>query len=252
MRRRQFIATAAGMVALGPIAVPAQQSKLPVIGFLGGFNPSVNAEIELELAAFRRGLGEIGYVEGQNVLIESTRRAEGHLDRLPALAADLVRRNVDVIVTLGGDPASFAARNATSTIPIVFHSASDPVAAGLVSSLARPGGNLTGVSMLWVELMPKLLELLLGLVPQGRVIGLLVQPESPDTKRIIGAVRTAVRIKRVQIINLKVSVRSELEGAFETLRRMKAGGLMLPQSAFRAEIAALALRHGVPTIALQR
>ena len=151
---------------------------MPVIGVLGGFAPSASAQIALELAAFRKGLAETGYVEGRNVTIDYTRAAEGHSDRLPALAADLVSRKVDVIVTQGGDPASFAAKAATSTIPIVFHSSSDPVAAGLVSSLARPGGNLTGVAMLWIDLMPKLLELLLELVPQVRVMALLVNPDS--------------------------------------------------------------------------
>ena len=134
----------------------------------------MNAPID-GAAAFRQGLSETGYVEGQNVVIEY-RRAEGHLDRLPALAADLVARKVDVIVTQGGDASSLAAKNATSTIPILFHTASDPVAIGLVTSFARPGGNLTGVSLMFAELMPKLLELLLELVPQARVIALLVQP----------------------------------------------------------------------------
>jgi ABC-type uncharacterized transport system substrate-binding protein len=242
MRRRKLLTLLASVAALRPLAAAAQRQKaMPVIGFLGGFNPSMNAEIELELAAFREGLGEIGYVEWQNVLVEYTRRAEGHLDRLPALAADLVRRNVDVIVTQGGDPALFAAKAATSTIPIVFHSSSDPVAAGMVSSLARPGGNLTGVSMLSVDLMPKLLELLLELVPQAKVIALLVRPDSPDTERIIGAVQTAVRTRPVEIINLRVRVKSELDGAFSTLRRMHSDGLMLPQFAFRAEIARIGI-----------
>ena len=178
--------------------------------------------------------------------------AAGHFDRLPALAADLVSRKVDVIVTQGGDPASFAAKAATSTIPIIFHSSSDPVAVGLVQSLARPGGNLTGVAMLWIDLMPKLLELLLELVPRGRVMALLVNPDSADAERFIGAVEAAARAKRVEIISLKVRAKSELDGAFETLLRMNANGLVLSQSAFRSEIAALALRHGVPAIALQR
>jgi len=202
MRRRDLLALAAA--ALLPINAVAQQKTIPVIGFLGGFNPDASAEIELELAAFRNGLGEAGYVEGQNVAIEYTRAAEGHLDRLPALAADLVKRKVDVIVTQDGDPASFAAKNATSTIPIVFHSSSDPVATGLVSSLSRPGGNLTGVAELWVELIPKLLELLLTLVPQARVMALQVNPDSPVAERFVAAVQAAGRAKQLEIISLSI------------------------------------------------
>jgi putative ABC transport system substrate-binding protein len=253
MRRRKLLTLLASVAALRPQAAAAQRQKaMPVIGILGGFNPSASAQIESELAAFRKGLGETGYVEGRNVTIEYTRAAAGHFDRLPALAADLVSRKVDVIVTQGGDPASFAAKAATSTIPIIFHSSSDPVAVGLVQSLARPGGNLTGVAMLWGELTPKLLELLLELVPQGRMMALLVDPDSPDAQRFIDAGQAAARAKRVAIISLKVRAKSELDGAFGTLRRMNANGLVLPQSAFRSEIAALALRHGVPAIALQR
>lgn len=253
MRRRKLLALLAGVAALRPLAAArAQQKPMPVIGFLGGFSPSVNAEIELELAAFRKGLGETGYVEGQNVVIEYTRRAEGHLDRLPALAADLVNRKVDVIVTQGGDAAAFAAKNATSTTPIVFHSGSDPVAAGLVRSLARPGGNLTGVALQWVELMPKLLELLLELIPQSRVIGLLVNPDMAQSAPMIDAVQAAARAKRVEIVSLKVRTKSEIEGAFATLLQLKPDGLVLPQSGFRHQIAALTLRHRIPTIALQR
>jgi putative ABC transport system substrate-binding protein len=253
MRRRKLLTLLASVAALRPLAAAAQRQKaMPVIGILGGFNPSASAQIESELAAFRKGLAEIGYVEGRNVTIEYTRAAEGHFDRLPALAADLVSRKVDVIVTQGGDPASFAAKAATSTIPIVFHSSSDPVAVGLVQSLARPGGNLTGVAMLQVELTPKLLELLLELVPQGRVMALLANPDSPDAQRFIDAGQAAARAKQVEIIGLKVRAKSELDDAFETLHRINADGLVLTQSAFRSEIAALALRHGVPAIALQR
>src|SRR5271170_5797980 len=146
MKRRELLFILGGALGV-PRTLRAQQKALPVIGFLGGFAPSSNAQIELELAAFRQGLSETGYVEGQNVAIEYW-RAEGHLDRLPALAAELANRKLDVIVTQGGDPSSLAAKNATSTIPIVFHSFSDPVAIGLVASLAWPGGNLTGVNMM--------------------------------------------------------------------------------------------------------
>jgi putative ABC transport system substrate-binding protein len=251
MNRRQFIVAIGSAASTWPLVVRAQQKEVPVIGVLGGFSPAVIAQIELELAAFRQGLSETGYVDGQNVAIEY-RRAEGHLDRLPALAADLVARKVDVIVTQGGDAASLAAKNATSTIPIVFHSASDPVAVGLVASLARPGGNLTGVSFLSVELVPKLLELLLELLPQARVIALLVNPDIPYTERMIELVQEAARAKRVDLRILKARTESEIDGAFATLVEVQADGLVLGPISFRRQIAALASRHAVPTIAGQR
>jgi putative tryptophan/tyrosine transport system substrate-binding protein len=205
----------------------------------------------LEQAAFRQGLSETGYVEGQNVVIEY-RRGEGHLDRLPALAADLVARKVNVIVTQGGDAASLAAKNATSTIPILFHTVSDPVAIGLVTSLARPGGNLTGVSLMFAELMPKLLEQLLELVPRAGVIALLVNPDEPSTERIIGQMQEAVRAKRVELRVLKARTESEIDAAFATLVQARADGLVLGPVGFRPQIVALALRHAVPAIAPQR
>jgi putative ABC transport system substrate-binding protein len=251
VRRRELLALIAGAAALPPFGVSAQQKPMPVIGFLGGFQPSMKALIELELAAFRQGLSETGYFDGQNVAIEY-RRAEGHLDRLPALAADLVARKVDVIVTEGGDASSLAAKNATSTIPVVFHTQSDPVAIGLVASLARPGGNLTGVSQMQAELMPKLLELLLELVPQARVIALLVNPDVPYTERIIGHMPEAARAKRVDLRVLKARTESEIDGAFATLVELQANGLVLGPIGFRPQIAALALRHAVPAIGFAR
>jgi putative tryptophan/tyrosine transport system substrate-binding protein len=251
MRRRDFLILTAGMIGGRTTAPRAQQKPIPVIGILGGFLPSMNTQIELELAAFRRGLSETGYVEGQNVTIEY-RRAEGHLDRLPALAADLVTRKVNVIVTQGGDAASLAAKNATSTIPIVFNTSTDPVATGLVTSFARPGGNLTGVSLMGAELIPKLLELLLELVPQARVIALLVNPDVPFTERIIGDVQEAARAKRVDLRVLKARTESEIDAAFATLVELPADGLVLGPIGFRPQIAALASRHAVPAIALQR
>ena len=182
----------------------------------------------------------------------NTAGREGHFDRLPALAADLVARKVDVIVTQGGDASSLAAKNATSTIPIVFHTSTDPVATGLVASLARPGGNLTGVSMMRAELMPKLLELLLELVPQARVIALLVNPDDPYTERIIGHMQEAARAKRVDLRVLKARTESEIDGAFATLVELQADGLVLGPIGFRPQIAALASRHAVPAIALPR
>jgi putative ABC transport system substrate-binding protein len=250
MNRRGLLSLIGGASLLSVTGYP-QQKLMPVIGFLGAFNPSMSAQIELEQAAFRQGLGETGYIEGQNVMIEY-RRGDGDVTRLPALAADLVARKVDVIVTQGADASSLAAKNATSTIPILFHTANDPVATGLVTSLARPGGNLTGVNLMSAELIPKLLELLLELIPGGKVIALLVQPDEPVTERIIDDMQELVRAKRVDLHVLKARAASEIDAAFMTLVQMRAAGLVLGPIAFRPQIAALALHHGVPAIALQR
>jgi putative tryptophan/tyrosine transport system substrate-binding protein len=180
MRRRAFstlLGGAATASTVWPFAARAQQKATPVIGYLSISTPGPSAP---SVAALRQGLSETGYVEGQNLTIEYG-WAEGHYDRLPALAADLVGRKVDLIVAAGGSPAAHAAKGATSTIPIVFASSDDPVAAGLVTSLARPGGNLTGVSALAFELNAKRFELLSELVPQARVIALLVNPNLPTT-----------------------------------------------------------------------
>jgi putative ABC transport system substrate-binding protein len=193
MRRRDFVILLAGAMGGWPSAVRAQQKAMPVIGYLGTGSSDPTAPL---VAAFRQGLSETGYVEGQNVAIEY-RGAEGHYDRLPALAADLVGRNVDVIVSTGGSPTALAAKSATSTIPIVFRSGADPVELGLVASLARPGGNLTGVSMLIDELTPKRLELLSELVPQAGVIALLVNPNNTNAEDVIRYAQEAARAKGV-------------------------------------------------------
>jgi ABC-type uncharacterized transport system substrate-binding protein len=242
MRRRDFITVLAGAAAY-PLTLRAQQKAMPVIGVLGAVSPDIPGVV-LNLAAFRQGLGETGYAEGKNVAIEY-RWAERRLDRLPALAADLVGRKVDVIVTEGGDSTTLAAKNATSTIPVVFHTSSDPVAMGLVASLARPGGNLTGVSLMNTELTPKLLELLLELVPQARLIVLLMGPSFPRETEAVA------RAKGVQFHVLKVVTESEIEAAFATLVQLKADGLIV-DSLGRAYIAALASRHAVPAIAVFR
>ena len=249
VKRRNFMTVLAGGVAHPLLAGAQQNSKpMPVIGFLGAFPPVMNAQIDLEQAAFRRGLSETGYVEGQNVAIEY-RRADGHYDRLPALAADLVARKVDVIVTQGGDSSTLAAKQATSTIPILFHTVNDPVALGIVASLARPGGNLTGVSLMQAELTPKRLELLLEVVPQARVIALLSNPDELSTERIVGHMQEAVQAKRVDLHILKARTESEIDGAFATLVQLRADGLVLVGVGFRPQVAALALRHSVPAIA---
>jgi putative ABC transport system substrate-binding protein len=202
------------------------------------------------VAAFRQGLGETGYVEGQNVAIEY-RWAEGSYDRLPAMAADLVGRKVDVIVA-GGIPAALAAKSATSTIPIVFSGIGDPVGTGLVASLARPGGNLTGISEMTTDLMAKRLELLSELVPQATVIALLVNPNNPNAKPYLREAQEAGRTKGVQLPILKASNESEIEAAFGTLVQLHASALIVVPDAFfsgrREQIVALASRHAVPAI----
>src|SRR5215472_8925334 len=195
MRRRDLL-LAATAVMLAP-AVRAQQKAMPVIGYLASATPDVNAQL---LPAFLVGLGETGWVEGQNVAIEY-RWAEDHYERLPALAADLVSRKVDLIVSTGGTPGALAAKNATSTIPIIFIVGGDPVERGLVASFARPGGNLTGVTLFIVELRPKRLEMLSELVPRSGIIGLLVNPNNPATEPIIWNV--AARTKGLGLHVLK-------------------------------------------------
>ena len=202
------------------------------------------------LTAFRQGLGEAGYAEGQSVAIEY-RWAEFQYDRASALAADLVRRKVDVIVTSGGDPTAFAAKAATSTIPIVNVFGGDPVATGLVASLARPGGNLTGFSLFTADLMPKRLELLSELVPQARMFGLLVN-ENTHPERIIRDVQEAARAKGVQLQILKAGAEGEFETAFASLVQSRAGALLVANDPFwfgrREQLVALAARYAVPAI----
>jgi putative ABC transport system substrate-binding protein len=242
MRRRELMILLGG--AMAARAVGAQEKTMPVIGYLSSYSP-----LNPFVAAFRQGLSEAGYVEGQNVAIEY-RWAEGNYERLPALAADLVGRKVDVIAASGGDRSSRAAKNATSTIPIVSVIGGDPVAAGLVASLARPGGNLTGVSFLDVELTPKRLELLSELIPQASVIALLVNSGDPNAERIMRDAQEAARTKGVQLLILKASTESEIDAAFATLVELRAGALLVGAAPFfltrRDQIVALAARHAVP------
>jgi ABC-type uncharacterized transport system substrate-binding protein len=247
MRRRDFIILLGGTALAWPLASRAQQKAMPVIGYLGTNSPDPASP----LAAFRQGLSETGYVEGQNLAIEY-RWAEGHYDRLPALSADLVGRKVDVIFA-ASTPAGLEAKNATSTIPIVFFSGGDPVKDGLIASLARPGGNLTGFSNLTSELNPKRLELISELVPQARVIALLVNPSNPGfTERVMRDVEEAARAKGVQLPVLKAGTESEIDAAFPTLVEPHAGALFVGGDPFfnsrREQLVALASRHAVPAI----
>jgi putative ABC transport system substrate-binding protein len=247
MKRRDLIALLGGGALTWPLATRAQQKAMPVVGLLspttpGGFAPY--------LAAFRQGLADTGYVEGQNVAIEC-RYAENHYDCLAALAADLVARKVDVIATTG-PPSALAAKSATSAVPIVFEVGSDPVALGLVASLARPGSNLTGVTFLTVELLPKLIELVFELVPQAGVFAALVNPTNPNSERNIADLQEAARAKRVQLHILKATTENEIDAAFAMLVKLRAGPLVVAGDPFfnsqREQFATLASRHAVPAI----
>jgi putative tryptophan/tyrosine transport system substrate-binding protein len=229
-------------------ALRAQQKAMPVIGFLGVTSPGPFAPF---VAAFLGGLSETGYVEGQNVAIEH-HWAEGRYDQLPASAADLVGRKVDVIATSGGTSAAPAVKNATVTIPVVFETGVDPVETGLVASFARPGGNLTGVAILTAELNPKRLDLLSELVPDARVIALLVNPNNSLTERIIRDMQEAARAREVQLGILKAGTEGEFEPAFASLAQLHAGALLVGNDAFffdrRDHLLALAARNGVPAM----
>jgi len=247
-RRKLMLLLGGAMTAARGVA--AQQKAMPVIGYLGSTSPG--GQVAPFLAAFHQGLSETGYVEGQNVTIE-WRWAEGHYDRLPALAADLVGHTVDVIVT-GTTPAAQAAKSATSTIPIVFN-VGDPVGQGLVASLARPGGNLTGFSPFLMELMPKRLELLSELVPQARVIAFLVNPNFPTIEGFrdpIRDVQEAARTKGIQLPIVKAAAEGDIDAAFDSLVELHADALLVSADAFfnshRDRLVALASRHTVPAI----
>jgi ABC-type uncharacterized transport system substrate-binding protein len=245
MNRRQLLLLLGGALTAAP-SLRAQQKAMPVIGLLGSISPGPAAPFT---TAFHQGLSESGYVEGQNLVIEY-RWAEGRYDRLPALVADLVGRRVDVIAT--GGPGIQAAKSATSTIPIVFFGGGDPVAAGLVASLARPGGNLTGIAVMATELMPKRLELLSELVPQAGMIALLVNANSPSAQSQMRDVQEAAGAKRVRLHILKAGTESEIDAAFTTLVQLHAGALVVGTDPFfygrREQLVALTSRHAVPAI----
>lgn len=248
MRRREFITLVAGAAASWPLAVHAQQRAMPVIGYLGAESPAAFAS---RIGAFRQGLGETGFVEGRNVAIEF-RWAEGQHSRLPALAAELVGRRVDVIVAPGGAPAALAAKSATTTIPIVFEMGADPIAMGLVGSLSRPGGTLTGVTSLSVEVTPKRLEFLHQLIPTAAVIAVLVNPTSPTADSQLRNLRTAADSFGLQLHVLQASAERDFETVFATLVQLRAAGLVVVSDTLLGthaeQLAALAVRHAVPAI----
>jgi ABC-type uncharacterized transport system substrate-binding protein len=247
MQRRRFI-TLIGGAASWPLVARAQQKAMPVIGYLSATSPEPAAPFQ---PAFREGLSETGYVATKNVMIEY-RWAGNRFDRLPSLAAELVSRQVDLIVTAGGPASALAAKNATSTIPILFSAVGDPIAAGLVSSLAHPGGNVTGFSILVVELNPKRLELLCELVPSARTIALLVNPATASSERVERDVRDAARSKGVQLLTLTASTKTEIDAAFASLVQQRAGALLVGSdpvfNSRRKQLVALASRYAVPAI----
>ena len=249
--RREFLVGLGATVAW-PLVARAQQKAMPVIGYLGAGSPGPWAPL---VAAVQQGLRDTGYIAGQNLAIEY-RWAEDRYDRLPALAADLVGRKVDLIVAIGGPASALAAKNATATIPIVFSSVGDPVAEGLVASLARPGGNVTGFSNLATELAPKRLELLSELVPQARVIALLVNPHNTAHEGVARDVQEAARTKGVQLPILKAATESEIDAAFASLVQLHAGALLIGSDPFffarREQLLALESRHAVPAIYWRR
>jgi putative ABC transport system substrate-binding protein len=247
MRRREFMMLV-GSAAAWPLMARAQQ-RMPVIGFLGSSSPDSYAQ---PVRAFRQGLSETGYIEGRNVAIEF-RWADGQNDRLPALAADLVRRQVSVIAAPGSTPAALAAKAATATIPIVFQVGIDPIAAGLVTSLARPGGNITGVTNINTELVSKRLELLRELVPKATIVALLVNPTSPEiTQAVSTDLQSTVRTLGLQLHILQASTERDFDEVFTTLTQLRVGALVIAPDAFfisRSEkLGALTASHAVPAI----
>jgi putative ABC transport system substrate-binding protein len=252
MHRRRFIASLAAATTAAR-TLHAEQKTMPVIGFLSVFSPPTTHSA-MGRGPVHDGLYQTGFVEGQNMSIER-RWAEGHYHRLPAMAADLVSRKVDLIVTFGGTRPVLAAKSATSTIPIVFTGLSDPVGKGLVASLARPGGNITGFSNFAGELTPKRLELLCELVPQATVIALLANPDNtPDNagEQFVRFRQAAARVKGVQLPVLKARTEDEIDTAFASLGQLRAGGLVVESDAFyisrREQLLALASRYAVPVI----
>jgi len=248
MRRREFITLLGGAAAAWPLVAGAQQSPIPVIGFLSS---TLSQPFVPMIAAFRRGLGEEGYVEGQNVTIVH-RWAEGQYERLPALAKDLIHRRPAVIVASGSSAPAVAAAAATSTIPIVFVTGGDPVAAGLVASLNRPGGNVTGITLVFSALVPKRLELLHELVPKAAAIGAVVNPNYPEADFQQRELQEAAERIRQPIHIQSASTSREIDAAFLAFAERKTDALLVANDPFfesrRDQFASLAVRHAIPAI----
>jgi putative tryptophan/tyrosine transport system substrate-binding protein len=250
MRRRTFISLL-GAAAAWPLAARAQQQAVPVIGFLHSASADPRSSYWPATEAFRQGLGEAGFSEGKNLVIEY-RWAEDQFDRLPALAGDLVKRNVSLIFAGGGDVVALAAKSATSTIPIVFAIGADPVRQGIVTSLGRPGGNVTGATFLSVELRPKTVELVRELVPDTKTIAVLANPNRPGFEQLVAEVLEPARNRGLQAHVLKASNEQEIEAAFSTFPHARADALLVLSDPVylnrRDQIAQLAKTYRLPTI----
>jgi putative ABC transport system substrate-binding protein len=252
MRRREFIpllgSAALAPAMLWPLAALAQQPAMPVIGFLNSGSPAL---FSARVAAFLQGLNDTGFVEGRNVMIEY-QWAQGQYDRLPALAADLVRRRVAVIAATGGIPSALAAKGATSTIPIVFVAGSDPIKFGVVTSLSRPDGNVTGLTAFTSELVPKRLELLHEVIKEAATIALLVNPTNAVSESVQKDVQEAARALGLQLNVVHANAEPDLDKVFATLSQLRVGALVVGTDTFfdgqSERLAALALRHAMPTI----
>jgi len=248
MNRRTFLAVTAGAAVSRPIGAVAQQKAMPTVGFMSGQSSDTYARFA---DAFRQGLSEAGYTDGRNVAIEY-RWAEGKPDALPGLAADFVHRRVAVIAATGGLPSARAAKAATTTIPIVFNCGEDPVEAGLVSSLNRPGGNLTGVSWFSTDVMGKRLALLKELVPAATVIALMVNPSDPEGVSGVKPVEAAAQAVGCRLVVVKAGTAGEIDAALAAVAQQRIGGLVVAAGAFfvnrRAQIIALAAERAIPVI----
>jgi putative tryptophan/tyrosine transport system substrate-binding protein len=248
MKRREFIAGLGGAAAAWPMATRAQQAKMSVIGLLNGVTSEAIAG---SIAAIRRGLQDAGFVEGRNLSIE-VRAADGQYERLPALAADLVHRQVAVIIAIGGPPAALAAKAATSTTPIVFAMGADAVEIGLVKSLNRPEANVTGASFATGALAPRRLQLILEMVPHATVIGYLDNQREPTFELRTRNIATAAQTKGRQLVPFGASTEQEIDAAFADMLRRRIGALVVSPDAFffarQEQIVSLAARHGLPTI----
>jgi putative tryptophan/tyrosine transport system substrate-binding protein len=252
MRRRDFVAPLGGAAVAWPLAARAQPPAMPVVGFLNAQSADTLTHV---VAAFRQGLNQMGYAEGRDVAIEY-RWADGQGDRLPALAADLVQRQVAVIASTGGDPAALAAKRATTTLPIVFTIGGDPVALGLVASLNRPGGNMTGITQIAVMLDPKRLEVLHELMPGIAAVAVLQNPNNANAEFQVPALRAAARTMGLDLRFVTATTEREIDSAFASLAQPRIGALVVASDPFfnsrRQQIVALATRLAVPAIFHQR